>query len=178
MRVLAMPMSLVAASAADVFHARFAHIVNSGEGDPRKFFLKTIMGLFAVGLIPMLAILWRGPAIFGLVLGAGWRESGRYAVYIAPWALAQLAISPVSRVIAVLDGKRLKLLYDAASLVGTILVFWWGHHYSASIYKVLLALSAMNVLTYVILFAILLHAISKHEASALSVGRPVFVGEE
>jgi len=164
-RILSVPLAVIGASVADVFHARLAEIVNLGKASPRAFLAKTTIGLALIGAGPMVLVMLAGPSLFGLVLGNKWTEAGRFAVYVAPWALAQLAVCPVTRIVAVLEGKKFKLMYDALSLTGTVVVLWFAHRSGMTAESAVILLSGFNVLTYVFYLAILFSIVTRHESN-------------
>jgi O-antigen/teichoic acid export membrane protein len=157
--VLAMPLGLVGASVADVFHARLANCVNHQSGNPKALFLKTALGLFAIGSVPCALLMLAGPQLFTWIFGHQWSEAGHFAAIIAPWGLAQVVVSPVSRVVWVLNGLRFKFFYDIFSLVLTVCALWGGHYVNMALLPTLAMLAWVSVLAYCIYFLILLRII-------------------
>lgn len=160
-RVLVVPMALVGASVADVFHNRIAQHARENPGRARPFFLMVAAGLFAVGLAPMLVVTVAGEWLFPLVLGAEWELAGRIAAAIAPWALAALAVSPVSRVVLVYDGQRYKLVYDVLSLLTVGGTFFLGDANGWSMTRTVTALGWAQAALYGVYFLLLLRIVSR-----------------
>lgn len=122
-RVLAAPVMLLGATTADAFVAEFARTWADDRGAARRLFRRTAGGLALVALALTAVVMLAAPALFGLVFGSDWSAAGRLAALQASWMFAGLAVSPVSRVVFVLDGQRFKLLYDACAMVGMLSVW-------------------------------------------------------
>jgi lipopolysaccharide exporter len=155
-RVLAVPVVLVGSSMADAFHSRAA--VYARE-DPKRilwFFHSTSVGLLAIGIIPALLIFFFGEPIFLFVFGVKWKLSGIIASIVAPWFLASFIVSPLSRLVYVLHGQRLKLIYDILILGGNILVFFIARHLGWPMLHMVAALSAINTASKVVYYFVLL----------------------
>lgn len=155
-RVLAVPVVLVGSSMADAFHSRAA--VYARE-DPKRilwFFHNTSMGLLALGILPALMIFFFGEPIFLFVFGAKWKLSGIIASIVAPWFLASFIVSPLSRLVYVLHGQRLKLIYDILILGGNIMVFFIARHFVWPMLHMVTAMSAINTASKVVYYFVLL----------------------
>jgi O-antigen/teichoic acid export membrane protein len=154
-RVLAVPVALVGTSMADAFHSRAA--VYARE-DPKRvlwFFHSTSVGLLVVGIVPALVIFFFGEPIFLFVFGVKWRLSGIIASIVAPWFLASFIVSPLSRLVYVLHGQRLKLIYDMLILGGNIMVFFIARHLGWPMLHMVTAMSAMNTVSKVVYYFVL-----------------------
>ncbi|MDB4949660.1 MAG: hypothetical protein JWM27_2309 [Gemmatimonadetes bacterium] len=155
-RVVAVPLSLVGASVADAFHNRAAELVRDDPDRLRRFFLRTVGALTALALPGTLLVMLLGPWLFALVFGAQWRTAGELAVLMAPWALAQLVVSPVSRVVYVTGGQRMKLVYDVAALAAVPATVFAARHWHLPLAWSVGVVSGLNVLAYLLYFVVLL----------------------
>ncbi|MCB0360876.1 MAG: oligosaccharide flippase family protein, partial [Bdellovibrionales bacterium] len=115
--IFAMPVALLGTSLGDAFHSRFSKFCSDDRSQIVGFFHRNVVFLSAVGLLPTLLLYFSGPALFGLVFGEAWREAGVFASLMAPWFWMRLIVSPVSRVVFVLQGQEKKLFYDGLSLI-------------------------------------------------------------
>jgi len=159
-RALGLPSALIGQSVADVFHARIGKLKN----EPRtveKLLVKTAGWLLLVGVIPALVLVVAGPGIFSAVFGSDWNEAGRIAAAMTPWFVAELAVSPISRVAYVFEGQHLKFVYDFLTLGLTIVVFLWGSAADISVVSMVLVLSITNALTYIVYYFLLLRIVRK-----------------
>lgn len=159
LRVLSLPLALVGTSVADAFHGRMATYVREEPTNSRAFFYRTARGLLLVGLGPAILFLIFGEDIFRLVFGQNWAMAGKLATAMAPWALTQLIVSPLSRVVYVLQGQELKLVYDVVSISLTIGAVLMGHARGFSVFHTVLCLSLANVLANGLYFILLLHTV-------------------
>jgi O-antigen/teichoic acid export membrane protein len=155
-RVLAVPVVLVGTSMADAFHSQAALYARN---DPRRllgFFHNSTVGLLAIGIIPAIAIFIFGQPIFLFIFGAKWQMSGAIASIVAPWFLTSFVVSPLSRLVYVLHGQGLKLIYDVAVLGGNLLVFVLARGHGWPMLHMVAAMSIMNTASKVIYYLVLL----------------------
>jgi O-antigen/teichoic acid export membrane protein len=164
-RVLAVPVALVGSSVADAFHSRAAVYAREDPKRVLRFFHSTSVGLLALGIVPALMIFFFGEPVFLFVFGVRWRLSGIIASIVAPWFLASFIVSPLSRLVYILHGQRLKLIYDILILGGNVMVFFFAHHFGWPMLHMVTAMSAMNtaskVVYYFVLFRIAATAVSE-----------------
>ena len=127
--------------------------------DPKRllrFFHNSTMGLVAIGIIPAVAIAIFGQPIFMFVFGAQWKLSGAIAAIVAPWFLSSFVVSPLSRLVYVLHGQRLKLIYDVVVLGGNLGVFAVADRNGWPLLHMVVAMSVMNTASRIIYYLVLL----------------------
>jgi O-antigen/teichoic acid export membrane protein len=124
--VCAVPVALVGVAVADAFHSRIALFARQAPGRARALFLKTAAGLFAAGVGPLAVLALAGPVLFRIAFGQQWSVAGELASVMAPWALAQLVVSPVSQVAFVFRAQEFKLIYDVLNLTTVTAVLLVG----------------------------------------------------
>lgn len=161
LRVLSLPLALVGTSVADSFHGRMAARVREEPSSSVRFFYRTARGLFFVGVGPAILLMVFGENIFRLIFGQNWAIAGKLATAIAPWSLTQLIVSPLSRVVYVLQGQELKLLYDLASLLFTVGAIFVGHAVGFSLFHTVFWLSLSNVVANGLYFALLIRVVTR-----------------
>jgi O-antigen/teichoic acid export membrane protein len=120
------------------------------------FFHSTGFGLLAMGIVPALAVFFYGEPIFSFVFGVKWKLSGIIAAIVAPWFLTSFIVSPLSRLVYVLHGQRLKLIYDIFILGGNLLVFWFARRLDWPMLHMITVMSAINTGSKVIYYFVLL----------------------
>jgi O-antigen/teichoic acid export membrane protein len=169
-RVLAVPVVLIAASMADAFHSQAALYARK---DPKRllhFFHKSTAGLLVIGLIPAIAILIFGEPMFVFAFGSKWRISGAMATIVTPWFLTSFVVSPLSRLVYVLRGQRLKLIYDVVVLGGNLLVFLLAQQAHWPMLRTVAALSVINTASKIVYYFVLLRvAISGIRTSTIAL---------
>jgi O-antigen/teichoic acid export membrane protein len=122
-RVLAVPVAFISLGVADAFHGRAAAYLRDSPDQIRPFFLRTARTLFLAGCIPILVVVLVAAPAFELIFGRAWREAGTLAAILAPLALMQMTVSPVSRILMLIPrGPRVKLLYDLMGLLSVVTI--------------------------------------------------------
>lgn len=101
MRVLSIPMDLVAASIGQVFFQRTAEA--SARGDLPQIVEAALRRLIAFGIFPVLMIALVGPDLFGVVFGNQWRPAGVYLRILSVWICVWFISSPLSTLTTVLE---------------------------------------------------------------------------
>lgn len=146
--VLALPTAVIGASVADAFHGRIAQLARESPTLAVGLFRRTGVALFALGAPITIIIMIAGPFGFDLVFGPRWHATGPLVVAMAPWALASLVVSPLSRIVFVYEGQALKIGYDVVVLV---IVFWsltWSAQNGLDLAGAVVTLSVTRVLAY------------------------------
>jgi lipopolysaccharide exporter len=165
-RILAVPLILISASVADAFQARLALYARSTPHRIVQLFRRTSAGLICAGIIPTaLLILYAGPT-FRALFGEKWIIAGRMAAIVAPFFFAQFVVSPLSRLVFVLDGQRLKLIYDFVALSGTISVFAFSKWQHLPLMHALAILSAVGTFTFLVYYSLLMRIVSRYRCAA------------
>jgi len=154
-RVMSIPLLLIATSVADVFHSRLAERAREHPLSCSSLFWRTGGGLLLIGSIPAATVLSFGQRLFAVVFGPTWTMAGAMAAAMAPWFLAQFIVSPLSRLVLVLEGQELKLVYDIFSLLSVCVVFSLAHRYHAPLLHTVWRLSQVNTVAYGIYFLVL-----------------------
>lgn len=167
-RVLALPLALVGASVADIFHARLAEEVRTGTGTGARLVLRTSALLFLIGLPVAVAIIWGGEFLFALVFGEPWRSAGQVAAIVAPWTLAQLVVSPLSRTIYVVNGQFVKLAFDFASIGASVGGLAGAAAFGLDFLGAVRVLTSMSIAANVLYLLLILHL--ARQADRRSVG--------
>jgi O-antigen/teichoic acid export membrane protein len=155
-RVLAAPVVLIGASMADAFHSRAAVYAREDPKRLLRFFHSTSAALLAMGVVPALTIFFFGEPIFAFAFGIKWKLSGTIAVIVAPWFLTSFIVSPLSRLVYVLHGQRLKLIYDVLILGGNLIVFVLARHLGWSMLHMVTMMSGVNTASKVVYYLVLL----------------------
>ncbi len=165
-RVLAVPLVLISASVADAFQARLALHARNAPERIGQLFRRTSLGLVAVGLVPTLLLAFYAEPAFRIVFGQKWMVAGRMAAIVAPYFLAQFVVSPLSRLVFVLEGQRLKLIYDILALGGMVGVFMFSKWQSLPLMHTLVILSAVGTFTFIVYYFLLMRIVSRFRFAA------------
>ncbi len=149
-RYIRVPVQVFGGALTQVFVPEIAGDYEDGA-DIRPKVKKVILSLFAIGFLPFAILFFIGPDLFGLVFGDQWIESGKYAVYIAPWLFFNFIVSPVSMVpsIARKQGKffLVNVLFTLIASAFLVILPTMGYGFDV----VLITYSAINALLNIFL---------------------------
>lgn len=149
-RVMAAPVSLLAASVLEVFKRESVHDFQA-LGNCKKAYLHTFKALFLLGCGPAVFIFIFATDLFAWVFGEPWRAAGEFAQILAPLYFLNFIASPLSYVFYVAGKQKIDLIWQIALLLMTITVFTapltlkeslWGYTTGySSLYIIYLTLS-------------------------------------
>ena len=121
-RVLAAPISLLAASVLEVFKRESVRQYQE-HGDCRPAYRHALRVLVALGAVPALVLWVASPALFAFVFGAGWRGAGELAQIMAPLFFLNFVAGPLSYVFSVAGRQKIELLWQVALFATTVAAF-------------------------------------------------------
>ncbi|SLN11635.1 colanic acid exporter [Roseivivax jejudonensis] len=121
-------------------------------GDCRPIFLRTALGLFAVGLPFCLLLMATAPSFFELYLGPAWREAGDLARILAPMLLMQVVTAPLSTVFFFTGHQALDFGLKVISSVTMIVLLCGAMALDASVRTIVICFALALTLTYLISF--------------------------
>ena len=127
-QLVTMPINLLAGSTARVFQQQAAEDM-ANAGTCRPLYVKTMLGLAGLGLIPMAALFLFAHEIFAIVLGPDWRNAGDVVRILVPMLYLRMIVSPISTVFYVAQAQKEDLLLTVVLsvitcvLVGAAVVF-------------------------------------------------------
>lgn len=121
-RVLAAPISLLAASILEVFKRQAVHDFET-LGNCRDAYQYTFKTLLVLGLGPSLVLFLYSPDLFSLVFGEAWRPAGELAHVLAPLFLLNFIASPLSYVFFVAGKQKIELGWQVALFGMTVTAF-------------------------------------------------------
>ncbi len=161
--VVSVPNSQVGGAVADIFQMEIAKAVLEQDGQRvHRIFYILLRKLALLGLVPMLGVIVLAPWLVPFVFGEKWTEAGNAAVAIAPWLYAALVVSPLSRVLSVLQVQEFKLIYDGSALVCMLIAFYVAQLYAFGFIGFLLSISLANIVGYAIYVVVMIKIIDRH----------------
>lgn len=164
-RVLSVPMGLIAASVADTFHERIATCAREDRENMPALLRRTSLWLLAIGLVPTLVLALSGRFLFQVIFGHKWGVAGTLATLSAPWFLTQFIVSPLSRLVFVLHGQELKLIYDVVILAAVVTVTILSAHKHLSLFTTMWAFSLVNAFAYIMYYLVLVWIVKKSQTA-------------
>jgi len=159
-RVVSLPATLVTTSIADVYHTRMAEYYRAARNEVRPFLVQSSRHLLLLGsvlVIPFAILLAFG---FSTIFGRSWGEGAGLVIAIAPWTIAALVVSPVSRVLLITQKLEHKLAYDVFALISSYAALYAARALGLSLTEAVALLSAVRVIGYTMYFYLLLRAVT------------------
>ena len=111
-------------------------------------------------------MLW-GEPLFSFVFGKEWSQAGMVAAVLAPRFLAAFVVSPVSRIVLVLGGQRVKLLYDLIALAGVVAGLTSADAVGLDLVGAAVVLSIVGVFAYAVYYAMLWRIASRESVASM-----------
>jgi len=112
--ILFVPLSLLAASIAQVF---FVRAVEANRAGGLSSFTGNVHArLVLMAFWPTAVLMVAGGDIFTTLFGDAWRDGASYLRYVGPWILLTVVASPLTRLFDVLERQRLELFITLLSL--------------------------------------------------------------
>ncbi|USX24832.1 oligosaccharide flippase family protein [Oxalobacteraceae bacterium OTU3CINTB1] len=121
-RVLAAPISLLAASVHEVFKRESVRQYQD-TGNCRPAYVHALRVLLLLGCVPSLILLVASPALFAFAFGEAWRGAGELAQILAPLYFLNFLASPLSYVFFVAGRQKIELVWQIALFIMTVAVF-------------------------------------------------------
>jgi O-antigen/teichoic acid export membrane protein len=121
-RVLAAPVSLLAASVLEVFKRESVHEFQT-LGHCSHAYRYTFKALSLLGVGPALVLLLFSPDLFAWMFGASWRPAGELAQILAPLCFLNFIASPLSYVFFVAGKQQVDLVWQIALFFTTLGAF-------------------------------------------------------
>jgi O-antigen/teichoic acid export membrane protein len=160
LRVLAAPVSLLAASVLEVFK-RQSVLEFQTVGNCKACYLSTFRILLLLGIGPALIMFFFAPALFAFVFGESWRAAGDIARILAPLYFLNFIASPLSYVFSVTGKQKADLAWQIAR--GIVIAVAFSAHLTLQ----------ENLLAYAIGYS-LLYLIYLQMSYRYSQNRPAF----
>jgi O-antigen/teichoic acid export membrane protein len=150
-RYLRVPVQVFGASLAQVLTPRISTMWNSGES-LRPLITKTLLSFLAVGIVPFGILFFFGETIFGFIFGDEWEGAGRYAAIMAPWLLANFAVSPISILPTIVQKQKEFFVISLVFTLAILALVGWFYHLGYNFDLILYIISGGNVLLNLFLF--------------------------
>jgi len=162
MRVLAAPVGIVADATAQYVEGTLGALIR-GRARIRPVVSRTELLLALVVVLPLVAVVVGGPAVFSVVFGEEWRTAGQYArIFAATYAL-QLVVVPVSRVLLLIDRTTVQLGWDLSRSVVVLGAVAAAVAVGACLTTAVVCLAAAQSLMYVVLLVLIRTSVVRHD---------------
>jgi len=148
-RISQLPAGLVSASVGDVFYAHISEAYRSDTQQIRKILWTVVKKLSLLSSLVYIPLAVAAPFVFELFFGHEWSDTGLLVSILAPVGFVGMVVSPVSRVLFVVDRTELKLISDCIRLIVPLGGLWcmyalgYNFLYSVTVFSLLSTLSYM-----------------------------------
>lgn len=123
LRILGLPISFVSSSISEVFRQRATEDYHE-RGTCRPIFLKTLITLFLLSLIPFIVIIFWGSDLFAWALGEKWRNAGIYTEALGLMYFFRFIVGPLSYIYVVAGNLRGDLLNHIYFFISSLLILY------------------------------------------------------
>jgi len=165
-RLSSLPASLIASSVADVFHPAIADAHWNDSGNIREILLKVTKKLAIASVIIYIPTAIISPFAFGLIFGEEWYETGLCMAIISPLSMVSLVVSPVSRLLLVVDKMEVKFIFDFVGLVLPISGLFLGNYFGFSFLTCLMVYVFFHILANILYYYLIWRASNPFTAQA------------
>ena len=104
-RIMKAPLGIVGSSVSQVFYEKASRMAESGESI-RPFLWRLQINLFAISILPFIALLFFAPDLFELLFTVKFREAGVISQYLIPWIFLNFLLSPFAGLPVILNKQK------------------------------------------------------------------------
>lgn len=122
MQVLMIPMGFIGGAVSQVYLAHAPEKYQRGELG--KYTYQCVFQLIKVGIIPLILICVLAPLVIPYVFGAVWQRTGEMMLWMLPWFIMQLIVSPISMSLHITENQRVALLLQVVGLIIRVGGLW------------------------------------------------------
>ncbi len=167
-RVILAPTSLIGGAIRDAFHGRLARYSRDNPSALKSFFLKNTALLSVIGVFPLVTLVLFAPELFEIVFGEKWRGAGEIAQRLAPLGFLQFVVTPLSRVVFVLNQQKQKLIYNLGASGLLLGVFYYSFSQNLPFMKFIEYMTYTSSFALIVYFVALLVIVFSEKAKRSS----------
>lgn len=154
--IVSAPNAQISGAIGDVFHLEISKArLDSDMLRVRGLFYGLMKKLALLGLVPLFFMIALSNILVPIIFGADWTQAGSAVGLIAPWLYIGLIVSPLSRVLSLLEAQEMKLIYDLSAISLLCASYFLAKILGSSFDEFLIILSASQIVGYLI-YAVLL----------------------
>lgn len=122
MQLLMIPMGFIGGAVSQVYLAHAPERYQRGELG--KYAYQCVFQLIKVGVIPLILICVLAPLVIPYVFGAMWQRTGEMMIWMLPWFIMQLIVSPISMSLHITGNQRVALILQVIGLIIRVGGLW------------------------------------------------------
>lgn len=148
-RIISAPSAIVARAFGDVFRQK-ATVQFREKGECRDLFIRTLLQLLALSIVPFTLFYFFAPQLFSFVFGSKWQIAGEYAAILTPMFFLQFVVSPMSNMFLVAEKQKIDLFLQIFLLIFVIGSFTCGYYVCAEPYMCLILFTFAYSIKYIV----------------------------
>ena len=160
--VVVAPNAQIGRAVGDAFQLRVSKIIREGDFSQLLPTIgKTSLGLAGLGIVPFGAFILFSPWAFPFLLGDDWTAAGDFAALLAIWMYLAFVVSPVSRILSVLQRQEFKLIYDSFIFTAICVLYWNSVESDRPPQEFIKSLVGLNVIGYLLYLLVIMIVVKK-----------------
>ena len=163
-QVIGVPITFIGQAVSQVYLGEASVFLRESPEKLKKLYAKFSRGLFLFGLIPISVLAIFGSSLATWFFGSKWASAGMYIQILAPMYLIQIAISPLSQTLNILERQSWQFAWEVGQLLLELVCMYYAWHLSWGPTGVIIAFSLASFITYAILYLVTLSALSHVQA--------------
>jgi len=148
-RMLSLPIQLMSSAVSEVFRQRAVEDYQMTR-NCRPIFVKTLMTLTVLSVLPTTILLILGPNLFVFFFGEQWREAGVFSQILAALYFVKFIASPLSYIFIIAQKQREDFLWHIWMLASSFAAFYLGFYFFHSNYAAIAIFSGNYISIYFI----------------------------
>lgn len=153
-RIFGVPLKVISSAIGEVFR-REAVKAYECKGNFTKEIKNTFLGLFILGIIPLILILFFSDDIVPIVFGSKWKNAASYLQILSIMFLFQFAISPLGYSLYISEKQHVNLYWQILLLIATTLAISLGAWFNDVTFALINFSISYSILYLIYLFLIL-----------------------
>jgi O-antigen/teichoic acid export membrane protein len=148
-RIVYLPIQFIAGAVGDVYRQKASDEYRKyGKFD--KLFVKTIITLFLISIIPFIILYSYCPALFSIIFGENWKIAGEYAQILSVTAFIGFISTPVDKGAIIVGNTVYIFIWHTLRLILNLFTILFYVFFDISIKQYLWILALINCSLYVI----------------------------
>jgi len=125
-KVMRTPLTIIANSIGDVFRQKAAAEYRE-HGNCRKFYMRTLLGLIGVAVIPFSTLYFFSTSLFVFVFGPEWEIAGQFSRLMIFMMFIEFVINPLHNMFIIAGKQKQYLIWQVLLAVVTVSSILVGH---------------------------------------------------
>src|SRR5690625_1015892 len=160
-RVVGIPMRFIGASVSEVYLGEITKRSKRETGSIKEIFHKLILRLFLLAIVPFIIVVLFAPQIFSIIFGSQWVEAGEYLRILSVLYLVQFVMFPLSQTLEALEKQKIQLFWQVTRFILVFISLILPPIFNLSIELTLVCYSTAVVISYIIIYVLMLNQIGK-----------------